>query len=552
MRLKQHILITSFSLLFFIGLIYPVFCSDDKEVGKLDSLLANTSEDTAKVDILLKLAAKTLWSDIESSEEYVKQALEISQQINYTKGIAYSRFSLGKIFSNYKFDFSEKLVLEALDLAREINDSILMALVYNHLGSLKNNLNHNEDALFYYNKSLAMYLRHDQDSAAAAVYSNLGILHDKMLDDTLSISYYEKAAEINRKTKNYLWLAANYMNIGISLINANRLDEGFHQLQQSLEIAEKYNLKRSLPWIYNNLSYYYSRIGNHEKWLEYANKSLLIAREHNNRLIEKSALTSLKEVYSNMGQTEKVNFYLEQIAMVNDSINKYNRLKELDLLALQYQYEEDTKQFELKQKLLENELRQKELIYALIILGTVLVIIVFVFLFIQQRNRISRKSLEQRATNLEKEKLTNELDYKKKELTTTVMYTIEKNKALSAIIEELNVIEDTAVKDETKDAIQKVSKKIKTTIDSEAWEEFEIRFQQVHNDFYDKLALSHPNLTKNEKRLCAFLRLDMSSKEISRITGQSVSALELARTRLRKKLDISNTDINLNTFLSQF
>ncbi len=60
-----------------------------------------------------------------------------------------------------------------------------------------------------------------------------------------------------------------------------------------------------------------------------------------------------------------------------------------------------------------------------------------------------------------------------------------------------------------------------------------------------------PNLSPSEQRLCAFLRLNMSSKEISELTGQSLNALETARYRLRKKLGISNSQVNLITFLSR-
>ena len=541
-----------FVILWAIVFSQSLYCSEDQEVESLRVKLSQTQEDTTQVNILIELASKTNWSDIESSEAYAKQALDLSKHINYTKGVAYATFWLAKVFTDYEYDISEKLALNSLELAKDINDSILIAAVYNLLGSLKTYLNQNEDALVYYNKSLGIYLRHDQDSLAAASYSNLGILHSRIHGDTSSISYFQKAVEINKITKNYLWLAINYIIMGGIYMEFNKLEEGFEHLQISLEIAEKHNFNRVYPWIYSKISSYYLKIEKIPEFLEYANKTLLMAREQNNRLVELGILTKLKDAYNNLGQIKEVNHYLEQIIIVKDSINKHNRLKELDLLALRYKFEEDRKQFELQQILLENKHQRKELIYALIILGTGFIVIIFIFLFIQQQNRIRRKSLEQKATLLEKEKLSNELDYKKKELTTSVMYTIEKNKVLSVIMEELIEIEDTAVKQETQEAIQKISKKIKKTIDSEAWEEFEIRFQQVHNDFYDMLAKSYPKLTTNEKRLCAFLRLDMSSKEISRVTGQSISALELARTRLRKKLNISNTDINLVKFLSQF
>ena len=107
-----------------------------------------------------------------------------------------------------------------------------------------------------------------------------------------------------------------------------------------------------------------------------------------------------------------------------------------------------------------------------------------------------------------------------------------------------------AVKDETKEAIRRIHTDLKKSTEDEIWEEFELRFQQVHRDFYDKLMDKFPDLSPNEQRLCAFLRLNMSSKEISELTGQSPNALETARYRLRKKLGISNSQVNLITFLS--
>ena len=81
-------------------------------------------------------------------------------------------------------------------------------------------------------------------------------------------------------------------------------------------------------------------------------------------------------------------------------------------------------------------------------------------------------------------------------------------------------------------------------------QEFEIRFQQVHNSFYDKLNALSPDLSTNERRLCAFLKLSMSTKEISSITGQSPRSIDVARTRLRKKLNLTNNDSSLSDFLS--
>ena len=82
------------------------------------------------------------------------------------------------------------------------------------------------------------------------------------------------------------------------------------------------------------------------------------------------------------------------------------------------------------------------------------------------------------------------------------------------------------------------------------WEEFEVRFAKTHGDFYDRLVKAFPDITLNERRLCAFLKLDMTTKEISTITGQSIRAIEIARTRLRKKFSLNQSDISLFEFLS--
>ena len=80
------------------------------------------------------------------------------------------------------------------------------------------------------------------------------------------------------------------------------------------------------------------------------------------------------------------------------------------------------------------------------------------------------------------------------------------------------------------------------------WEEFEILFEKVHSSFYEKLNAQFPTLTANERKICAFLKLNMSNKDIAQITFQSDDALKKARLRLRQKLELDR-EINLAAFL---
>jgi len=164
---------------------------------------------------------------------------------------------------------------------------------------------------------------------------------------------------------------------------------------------------------------------------------------------------------------------------------------------------------------------------------------------------LTRQKIKAKNTALEKENLEIELEFKNKELALKVMSLLKKNEILSDISKKLLVVKNDAVKQETKTAINKIYKELQKSTDDEIWEEFELRFKQVHSDFYEQLMTKFPDLTPSEQRLCAFLKLNMSSKEISGLTGQSLNALETARYRLRKKLGISNSQINMISFLSQ-
>jgi DNA-binding CsgD family transcriptional regulator len=108
------------------------------------------------------------------------------------------------------------------------------------------------------------------------------------------------------------------------------------------------------------------------------------------------------------------------------------------------------------------------------------------------------------------------------------------------------------LKVENKALVQSVINEMNASTNTQIWEEFEVRFNNVHKNFYDKFYSKHPDLTQNEKRLVAFLKLNMSTKEISMITKQSVHSISVARTRLRRKMSLSNTDINLYSYLDRF
>ena len=169
-----------------------------------------------------------------------------------------------------------------------------------------------------------------------------------------------------------------------------------------------------------------------------------------------------------------------------------------------------------------------------------------------QRNKSKQTLLEKEALRLRNENLQlrsatleQELDSKEKTINSHAEYLLGRQDYVESLIQQINVISDG-----DSEAVAML-KDIQQNIKSSLRDEFSILFQNLHHDFYDRLYEKHNNLTPNEKRLCTFIRLNMSSKEISSITQQSVKSIEIARSRLRAKLGLERKD-NLNAYLNQF
>ena len=143
--------------------------------------------------------------------------------------------------------------------------------------------------------------------------------------------------------------------------------------------------------------------------------------------------------------------------------------------------------------------------------------------------------------------LARELNFKKRIMTENALFITRRNELSEAIIEDLRHInKDT--RNEYSVTIMSAISKLRNLIESQEFKEFEIRFENEHNKFKERILSLHPDLSPNEIKLCTFLRLNMSSKEISEITKQSLRALETARSRMRKKLGLKRQD-NLVQYL---
>ena len=155
-------------------------------------------------------------------------------------------------------------------------------------------------------------------------------------------------------------------------------------------------------------------------------------------------------------------------------------------------------------------------------------------------------------TRLKHEKLQAEVDHKNKELATSAMLLINKNEFIAEIKNGLNaVMKKSSIADRTKE-LERIIKNIdKNKTQDNDWDHFEFHFDRVHGDFSERLKTEFPKLSPQERRLSAYLRMNLSSKEIANLLNISVRGVEISRYRLRKKLGIGR-EVNLAEFILNF
>lgn len=165
---------------------------------------------------------------------------------------------------------------------------------------------------------------------------------------------------------------------------------------------------------------------------------------------------------------------------------------------------------------------------------------------------IAKEESEAELENIKNEKLKSEIDFKNTELASSTMHLVQKNETINKLrLEIQNVskkIKDPSARKEIRKILSLFSDDDRL---EDEWEKFSRHFDKVHTDFLKRITSAHPQLTPKDKKLCAYLRMNLSTKEIAPLLNISVRGVEISRYRLRKKLELDG-DINLNEFMMGF
>jgi DNA-binding CsgD family transcriptional regulator len=165
---------------------------------------------------------------------------------------------------------------------------------------------------------------------------------------------------------------------------------------------------------------------------------------------------------------------------------------------------------------------------------------------------LAKLESERKMLVLKEENLNLEIKKKNSELASSTLNNIKKNDLLIELIDDIKSLDREVLNSSLHSPIKRILKKINSHLtDKDDWLTFELHFRSAHSDFFEKLRAKHPDLSSNEIKLCAYLKLNLSSKEIASLMNISIRSVEQGRWRLRNKLNLQK-EIGLVNYIQTF
>jgi tetratricopeptide (TPR) repeat protein len=472
------------------------------------------------------------------------EALDVYTDLKSEKDIARLHSLAGSVYKTLgNYDKAVEHCLAGLKIYESLKDSIGIAQIYRIMGSIYKYKGDYEKSLFYYFSGLRLNEDLGNLSGTANAYNNIGIVYVLMNDIEKALSYYHLSLDINIAEGIDNEAAINYGNIGVAYLELGQLDSAFYYISKRHSTALQLNDKKGIAISLEAFGDYYLKSGQYDKAAGYYMKVLQQSRSLGILETTKNTLLSLSDLYEEKGDFMTASSYYKAFINLRDSLLNQETLRRIEQIEMEYQYDKERQQHQIADQ-------KKKIVRTVIFITLIFSVLTLILIYLMQNVKLKQKSLREKALNLEKQQLQYEVGFKDKELFSKAIYLAEKNELINNITRRLNKV--LADPKDGSTVIKDIIKDLKFNSNTQTWEEFEFIFLKVHPDFFNTLGKRYPDLSPNERRLCAFLRLNLSTKDISNITHQSTHTLTVARTRLRKKLGIANTVENLSAFLSQF
>ena len=434
------------------------------------------------------------------------------------------------------------------------------------------------------NQVLTIFQKYNDIKYEGGCYQILGILFSELREYEKALEYFEKSDSKYKEINLERSLISNQANKAVVYFYMGNVDTAKHTLRDLLQNQTDRldtNLAMSL---YNNLSLmtdsveervfcqhktieiaqnhsgskqnYYRALVATNIALQYAqseesvDSAILLydfaynlAQQDNAYRIMLHCLSGLSDCYSKKGDYPKAYNYLSQFQALQDSVMGHNKIMEINQQEAKKAIDEYQSRLNLQEQKLRLQHKFNWFSYLIIIL-IACVFMLFTF-YMLQKKRTDRIALQTK--ELQNQQLQQEIDHQNRELASNMLILCEKKRFLQQILTQLEKSRDR--KEMSAACEQALRKKITEHIRSEDdWDSFKIHFESVHPNFFDKLKSNYTELSPNDLKLCAYIKIGLSIKQIAQMTAVLPATVKTNRYLLRKKFHLSE-DQSLDSFI---
>lgn len=445
---------------------------------------------------------------------------------------------------------------EALSLADQTNDSLSISNIYEGLGWLYSLFGRFETGRGYFEQSVnitRLLIESEKLEEPALLYPfyGLAVMHRNAFKNELARQYIDTCLSVREPTD---IMSKSFVDIELAFVlgNEGNYEESLRRIAMYRPYFET-KLPSYLVIIDSFLGNIYKRINQPLKSEEYYLKALEAGEKYKSHQdLIPDIYQSLSVLYSEINRDKEAYQYL----LAAKSLEEYQfgtqseNNQKIMAITDKFRAEQEIKLRELEREKIKKLEQEAEihslkslLLYITVIFLTILIFVIYRFLRTRYKAQKAAIKLE---NDIKLEKAKEVLEFKNKELTASTLQLIERDELLADLKERL--------KAQKGGENGKEIGKLVTHIDinkSHNWDEFNARFISVNSKFYDNLMQSFPNLSQGDKKICALIKLNFSSKDMSRLLGISVESVHTTRYRLRKKLNLSRQD-NLEDFVASF
>jgi len=413
--------------------------------------------------------------------------------------------------------------LEAEKLMLAAKKPEYLGIIYNNLANYFKDLEDIPSAKAYYGKAKKVFEARGDKRAVAMVYNNLGVIYRKinLLDSALYV--YEEANKLLVSINNSFLLAQNTLNMGNVFEQKGQLDQAETAFLKCLELSESSKLQYGVLLSTLNLGNLYRLKKDFPRSKDWLNRALKLSNSMGLAREKGLVLERLSWLARDTNNFEEAYAQSVKAAAIQDSLTSESVKKEVQ--ALQKKFENEKSENEIL------NLKTKNQQVTLGLLGAGIGILALIIVVLVVLNRQKRILNEKLIVESQREALSKTVKVKDMELTAQALQLLQIKKR----IEESG--EDATVMGEEK----KLRLPARESFDV-LLQDFENRISTYNEDFYEKLLGTYPELKPSELKLCSYLRLNLSTKELAEILNKSVRTIENARFSIRKKMGLGPED----------